>query len=60
MSASWNEYGGNFGGLNLCCVQNKFQVLAEDCEEEIQDQTQTNYHEPYTIGDAMTRPRGPS
>ena len=59
MSASWSGYGGNFGGLNLCCIQNRFQVLAEDCEGEIQDQEQIKYHghikyhKPYTIGDAI-------
>jgi hypothetical protein len=43
VSANWNGYGGNFGGLSLCCVtknscctsNNRIKALAEeDAEHE--------------------------
>ena len=60
MATQWNGYGGNFGGLNLCCVEvkNRFAALVHEEDEEQIDEEQwptlsTKRATGYTIGDAI-------
>ena len=66
MATRWNGYGGNFGGLNLCCLaqgprkciesHNRFAILAPDHGDDVEDasaEETKGTRFDYTIGDAI-------